>query len=109
MKTYRNLAEFKNDVLQSPDLLNQMKTDPGKLMEEVQQVEPIKDKTVFLTVVGILGLVLISALVIGAIIALGTYKNAETQVEIPDFIVMLGSTAIGALAGLLAPSPGNTE
>ncbi|MEZ4992667.1 MAG: hypothetical protein R2824_19750 [Saprospiraceae bacterium] len=107
MRSFRNVSDMKQKVLESPELLQQLQADPTSFFQNVETTNPVYKTGVFLTVVGILGLVLLSALIIGAIITLKTYNTEDGVMEIPDFIVMLGSTAIGALAGLLAPSPRN--
>ncbi len=57
------------------------------------------DPWVYRMVVASLGLTVLSA-VIGGLIITGT-----SATEIPAGVVALGSAAVGALAGLLAPSP----
>ncbi len=57
-----------------------------------------KDFWLFRMIIGALGLVALLAM-IGAIIL------AMSGKAIPDLLTALGSAAIGALAGLLAPSP----
>jgi len=59
----------------------------------------VSDTITYRMVVGALGIVAIGA-VIGAIV-LSTYPSPQ----IPDVLTALGAAAIGALAGLLAPSP----
>ena len=56
--------------------------------------------TIYLMTIAILGITVIASLV-GAI-----WLTLAGQ-EIPDLLVSLGSAAIGALAGLLAPSAGD--
>jgi hypothetical protein len=50
-------------------------------------------------VVGLLGLVMMAGLIGTLVLAL--YGNNK----VPDIFLALGSAAVGALAGLLAPSP----
>lgn len=111
MQAFKNLSEFKQAVLGSPELLKKLQDSPQQFLTEVEE-DPIKDKSVFLTVVWIVAGVLILAVITGGMIALekipcppGT--NCESGFlsrEIPDFIIMLASTALGALAGLLVPA-----
>lgn len=85
------LAELYKD----PELLSSMKNDPQKALSDLKQSGTIPDTWIYRAVIVILGLVvLISA--IGSIIL-----GANT----PDSLIGLGATALGAIAGLLAPSP----
>lgn len=56
------------------------------------------DKWIYRSVVWALGAVAILA-------ALGAIILAYNQLEVPSVLVALGSTALGGLAGLLAPAP----
>ena len=63
----------------------------------------VNDANIYLVVVISLGVVAISAIL--GVICLA-YGVAGT-VQIPETVTALGSAAIGALAGLLTPSPGS--
>lgn len=65
----------------------------------------IVDEVVYRIVVISLGLVAVIA-VFGALF-LGTLQIFGEVVEVPDLMTALGAGAIGALAGMLAPSPVN--
>lgn len=95
----RNLAA---KVLRDPDYKFKFAADPegelSKAAVESDQPAYKGDKTVYRIVVVALALVMLTAAV-GAIII--TW-NAKTM---PESLVALGSAAVGALAGLLAPSP----
>jgi len=56
-----------------------------------------------LGVVVILGLTVLGTVFGG--LALVSVGHADPNMKLPDSIVAIGSAAIGALAGLLAPSP----
>lgn len=73
-----------------------------KLLDALQGIPtPLQtDKWIYRLVVCFLGLTVIGTVIGGFIIA---GKSAQT---IPEGLVALGSAAVGALAGLLAPSPG---
>jgi len=60
------------------------------------------DPWIYRMVVLFLGLSVIGCVVFGFLIAL--WKN---DMETPQILIALGSAAVGALAGLLAPSPKN--
>ena len=59
------------------------------------------DKWIYRLVVAILGLIAVGTVVGGFWVVLTGQTN-----PIPDGLVAIGSAAVGALAGLLAPSPG---
>jgi hypothetical protein len=61
------------------------------------------DVWIYRAVVVILGICVISTVLGG--IFLVVYGKGEAKMALPDGIVAIGSAAVGALAGLLAPSP----
>jgi hypothetical protein len=65
----------------------------------------VSNATIYICVVAALGLVAVFAM-IGAIV-IACVANGPEAVKIPETVTALGSAAIGALAGLLAPSPGS--
>jgi len=88
-----------------PKLLEDLKANPlptlAKSVEEAKkETEPayFTDKWIYRMVVGALGLVLFVSAV-GAIVLVTNNKAT------PDVLVALGSAAVGALAGMLVPSP----
>ncbi len=89
-------------------MLAKIQTSPEetlkKLTEQAKQQVPRaleQDKIIYRIVVSSLGLV--TLLVVIGVIAL-SFKATGT-VQIPDVLTALGSAAIGALAGILAPAP----
>jgi len=72
-----------------------------KLLENLQKLSPPlqSDRWIFRLVVGFLGITVLLT-VIG-----GFYLSIKTAATIPEGLIALGSAAVGALAGLLAPSP----
>lgn len=91
----QSVNELLNKLNQDPTLVEKIKADPMKAIADVAQPAYITDRWVYRAVVVILGIVIITS-AIGALIL---------SDKIPDSLIALGSTAIGALAGLLAPSP----
>lgn len=91
-------AELADLVANNPQLAQDVKDNPDKLRELAQS--PLQtDKAVYRLVVIALGLaVLIAA---GGALWLGLRGSAA----VPDALTAIGSAAVGALAGLLAPSP----
>lgn len=61
------------------------------------------DVFIYRTVVLVLGTVLLTTVIGG--IWLAFIGHGDQTVKLPDAIVAIGSAAVGALAGLLAPSP----
>jgi hypothetical protein len=101
-----------SQVLNTPGLLDQVKTNPEgtlrKLAEQVTRDLPppafVTDRWTYRIVVLALGIVCVSA--IGGAIYLSAIASPSGTPKIPDVLTALGAAAIGALAGLLAPSPG---
>ena len=110
MQTFRNLRELKNGLLASPELMEKFTDDPKGFVEEY--LRPIDIPYIFILVIAIVGLALFTALIFGGIIALEEPLQVKDpngtpmliSRDIPDFIIMIGSTALGALAGLLVPN-----
>jgi hypothetical protein len=94
VQTAKALAE---QVANDPQLQEQIKADPVGAIEKL--AAPLQsDVWIYRMVVGALGLTVLLAM--GGSIVLG-YKS----LAFPDASLALGSAAVGALAGLLAPSP----
>lgn len=100
-----------NRLMSSPEGLENLRKDPEKTLREYaleatkSLLPPISksEAGIYYVVVVSLGVVAVAA-VVGAIF-LSARAPANGTVAIPDIITALGSAAIGALAGLLAPSP----
>jgi hypothetical protein len=89
------LAEL---VAGSPVLQEQVRADPaGTLQRLAASLET--DVWIYRTIVGALGLTMLC-------VVLGSVALVAFDKAIPDVLVAIGTGAIGALAGLLAPSPG---
>jgi hypothetical protein len=106
-------AEYLVDAaLSTPGVLEELAARPEETLKklEAQAVKNTSralegDKWVYRMVVGALGIVVIA--VVFGVIYMTTSQS--TPVEVPDVLTALGSAAIGALAGLLAPSPGSRQ
>jgi hypothetical protein len=92
----QSVRELAAKVSQDPQLADEIKEDPAGTLARI--AAPIPDTVVYRIVVLALGLAVLIAL-IGAIILV---LRDKTNLEVPT---ALGSAAVGALAGLLAPSP----
>jgi hypothetical protein len=96
----RTVSQLRAQVMLDPKLRADLSTDPETTLARLDIV-PVPDTWIYRIVVGSLGLVVLSS-VIGAIVLSAVGK------PIPELLLALGSAAIGALAGLLAPSPANS-
>lgn len=98
-------------ILNTPGLLEQVQARPEETLkklaaETTRHLPPpplVRDAGIYYLIVGSLGLVSVAA-ILGAIY-LSAIAPAGGSAQIPDVLTALGSAAIGALAGLLAPSP----
>ncbi len=83
--------------------LEELKTDPDAALEKVRaQKTPLEtDKWIYRWVVFALGLAVL--MTIGGAIYLAAKEPPVPST--PEILVAIGSASVGALAGLLAPSP----
>ncbi len=88
--------------------MEQVTNDPSlppdqkvKILGGLQKIStPLQsDRWIYRLVVAFLGVTVILT-ILG-----GFYLSIKTAVAIPEGLIALGSAAVGALAGLLAPSP----
>ena len=95
----RTLQDFATNVAADPALQTRLQADPvGVTATEAQASSSVPNTTVYQIVVSALGLVAVGGLaLVGALVI-----NGDTA---PDIFTAAISAAIGALAGLLAPSP----
>jgi hypothetical protein len=104
-------ADHLVDMILTPGVLDAVKADPEKTLralaasatKHLPAPAMIANSGIYYVVVLSLGIVAVAA--IAGAIYLSASVSAGTAVQIPDIITALGSAAIGALAGLLAPSP----
>ena len=93
-----SVSELADRVATDDKLAAQIKDNPAQALASI--ASPLPDNGVYRMVVGALGVAVI--LSIGGAIVLAVLGKS-----IPDVLTALGSAAVGALAGLLAPSPAN--
>ncbi len=100
-----SLRAMQTAVAAEPELLKAIQADPDRGLEQLaaaaEKYTKDTDPVVYRTVVFVLSGVLIIT-VLSLVVTLFKATVADAPVEL---IVGLGSTALGALAGLLAPSP----
>lgn len=101
-KSIRSFADFQEQVVSDARLQDELKQDPVRALEQFRPVIAT-DKWIYRSVVVALGLAVL--LIIGGVVGLMLKKEGLDDKSVPTLLTALGSAAIGALAGLLAPSP----
>jgi hypothetical protein len=97
VESVEDLAEM---VREDPALARDISTRPAEAIAEL--AAPLEhDVWIYRIVVGALSLVAVFSIVGAIVVAVGT-----SDAQVPDAVVALGSAAVGALAGLLAPQAG---
>jgi hypothetical protein len=95
---YQYVSDLAAKVAEKPELAKAIAEKPAEMIAFLS-AEPLRsDVWVYRIVVGALAGVAVSAV-------LGAIALAFIAVEAPEILIALGSAAIGALAGLLAPAP----
>ena len=90
-------TELAAQVAQDPALQAEIRANPARAIADLAM--PLQtDVWIYRMVVAALGLVVLIGIS-------GTIYLANTPNGVPDALISLGSAAVGALAGLLAPSP----
>ncbi len=106
--TPRSADELAKRVSESPELQEALKSNPTgtlwtlaqKVVKDIPLHPPLQwDYVIYRIVVVALSLVVL------AVVA-GVFALALQHHEAPQVLTAIGSTALGAVAGLLAPSPG---
>jgi hypothetical protein len=76
----------------------------AKITENLLPPAYLTDKVVYRVIVSALGLVGLAAVLTTGYLAIQA-AGGPTSPQVPDALTAIGSAAIGALAGMLAPSP----
>lgn len=108
----RSAAMLVNKILSDPDIMAKVQGNPQaelpKVAQQVMRDAPLDwDCWIYRIVVLSLGMTLL-AVVIGVIVLAGINANSH-EFRTPEMLTAIGSGAVGALAGLLAPSPANKK
>lgn len=108
MKKIKNFSEFLQDLEKDENALSQIKEDPTKGIKLFADAKGISDnefthplvtnKWIYRIVVIALGTIILSV-VFSSLIVFCCCGNCK---EIPSGIIAIGSTAVGALAGMIA-------
>jgi len=96
--TVKSAQDLAVRIAADPELAEQIKQNPAEAIARVAAPNLVPDTTIYRMVVGALGLTVLVS-VVGSIVLVALSK------ETPAAAVALGSASVGALAGLLAPSP----
>ncbi|MBP8725024.1 MAG: hypothetical protein KBF37_09610 [Saprospiraceae bacterium] len=104
-KQVQSFSDFKDLLANDPALQEQFKKDPLAAANQVPQRSPLAtDRWIYRIVVMSLGLVVV-IISVGVIFLMASPPPSNQDSTLPTLLTALGSGAIGALAGLLAPSP----
>nr|WP_321237068.1 hypothetical protein [uncultured Psychroserpens sp.] len=110
----KNFIDFRELINSSETIKSEFLNDPITFLEQTIEQPPMQDKSVFLKIVYIVGISLLLCIIVSAVISLWfpiiEYTNIKNELiqekrEIDSFFVMIASASIGALAGLLVPTP----
>ena len=108
-RTDKALDALEDFVKKSPDAaiapeVKQQFSEKVKETKERLRTPLETDKWIYRFVVGFLGLAILASLIFTFFLSVGSPDPQE--LKIPDIFLAIGSAGVGALAGLLAPSPG---
>ena len=96
-----SVRELVDMIIKDKSLEEEIRKDPAKAIAKITE-SPLKtDKWIYRIVVLALGLTVLLA------VSGGIYLAVKQVTATPEILVAIGSAAVGALAGLLAPSPGS--
>ena len=111
---YRLLDKLSTHLEHDKDLAEELRVDPqaairkavARTKKENPPVPPNEDKITYRTAVVVLSAVIL--IVVGVVGYKWFAIPGAEDLKVPEFLVAIGSTALGALAGLLVPG-GKTE
>lgn len=96
----KTISELKEKIQNSDELAQQLKNNPQAFIDSLE--DPIKDKNIFRTVLFIVGAVLLLTIILSAWITLSS--DPPGTVKVPEYLISIMSTALGAIVGLLVPN-----
>jgi hypothetical protein len=104
LRPIRTVYDLSEQLERDPELAEEIKKDPSGTIARVAGPPPPlqTDVWIYRVVVGALGLTVL--LTIAGSIYLTALGQGDGR-KVPEVLVAIGSAAVGALAGLLAPSP----
>ncbi len=98
-----DLIKTSSDTGWTPDVKKQFADKLRETKEKLKGSPLETDTWIYRFIVGFLGLAILSSLSFTFYLYLVHTGNSE--IKMPDIFLAIGSAAVGALAGLLAPSP----
>ena len=100
----RELRELAERVAADPALRERIAQDPAAVLGDLAAAASpaARDPFVYRFVVAVLGALVLGVAALAGLLAV---FPGDPPRSVPDVLVSLGSAAVGALAGLLAPSP----
>ncbi|MCW8811468.1 MAG: hypothetical protein OQK64_10975 [Ignavibacteriaceae bacterium] len=104
-----NKAEYKN-LQTAIETANIPEEERKRLSTQAEKLKsPLDtDVVIYRIVVGSLGLAVLACLTFSFFVTLYN-TNPNAKLDMPEIFLAIGSAAVGALAGLLAPSPRKSE
>lgn len=110
--TIRSAIALVNRVVNSPELTEKVKANPQaeltKIADQIirEMPPPPLDSDPWIYRIVVLALGSTVLIVVAGAVTLAATHTGTADVKIPEVLTAIGSAAVGALAGLLAPSPG---
>lgn len=102
MRQIKDFEDFKSELQTNSSLQEQFKEDPVTAISQIDTVLD-SDKWIYRIVVFSMGLAIVIILL--GVIILMYIDEINEEKDVPVIFTALGSAALGAMAGLLAPSP----
>jgi hypothetical protein len=115
----REISRSRLDLLlkrfEDPALVEKIKNDPiSTLRSEIDEIKenhpPLfayQDHFVYRLCVMVLSIIIVGVVGVISYRYLRTDITTNTELQVPQILVAIGSTALGALAGILAPNMSN--
>ncbi len=104
---YKALQEAESLVSGDPDIPDHKKQEIAAKLQQART--PLEtDRWIYRMVVGSLGLAVLGCIIFSFLLVWHhAAGQGQADLKIPEIFMAIGSAAVGALAGLLAPSPVN--
>lgn len=80
---------------------------PSKDSDPIKKLKIQYEASIYIAVIAFLGIIVLSVIFIVGYIVLSPVPAGGTAKVIPEGLIAIGSAAVGAMAGMLAPSPAN--
>ncbi len=97
------IQQLRTRLETDPQFVEEMKKHPQEALAIVAGAPLDTDPWIYRIVVAALGLAILAS--IGGAIYLTAIATKDSMKDVPQVLTALGSASVGALAGLLAPSP----